>query len=63
MRLMFMETKKIKQKVEDLKVKAELLKDDADLYIRKNPYKAMAIAGSIGAVLGALISKVCYRRK
>lgn len=52
-----------KEEMAHLKEKAEMMKEDVDGYILKNPEKSVLIATGIGMALGAIIAATLIRRK
>jgi ElaB/YqjD/DUF883 family membrane-anchored ribosome-binding protein len=52
-----------KERIEYVKDKARMARQDVDSYIRKNPERSVLIAAGVGAVVGALVAAAFMRRK
>jgi len=52
-----------KNKIESLKEKAQMMRNDVDDYIKKNPEKSVLVAVGIGLVAGAIIAAAMIRRR
>ena len=52
-----------KEKIENLKEKARMMRMRVDGYIKENPERSVLIAAGIGVVTGAVITALIMRRR
>jgi ElaB/YqjD/DUF883 family membrane-anchored ribosome-binding protein len=51
------------EKLDNMRAKATMMKENVDGYIQTNPEKSVLIAAGVGAVVGAMLTAVVMRKR